>query len=131
MQEGVPTAETSLRIIRFQEFLADNAIGLALIRQPADLYYYTGTVADGFLAVPAAGKPKFLVRRPQDRLAAGEIPLDLAFYSDLGNSQPCWTTWVYHGKALWGWSWTFCLLHSISAFKTNSSRGRPSRTFLP
>jgi Xaa-Pro dipeptidase len=84
MQEVVPIAETSFRISRFQKLLADHGIGLALIRQAADLYYYTGTVADGFLAVPVEGKPRFLVRRPQDRLAAGEFPCDLVFYRDLG-----------------------------------------------
>ena len=41
-------------------------------------------MADGFLAVPVEGAPKFLVRRPQYRLAAEIIPWDLAFYSDFG-----------------------------------------------
>jgi Xaa-Pro dipeptidase len=84
MQETAPREETSRRIARLKELMAPNGIGLALIRQPADLYYYTGTVADGFLAVPVEGEPKFLVRRPQDRLAAGDIPWELAFYSDFG-----------------------------------------------
>ena len=84
MQETVPREEIALRITCFQELLRDHDIGLALIRQYADLYYYTGTVADGFLAVPVEGAPKFLVRRPQVRLAAGEIPWDLIFYSDFG-----------------------------------------------
>lgn len=84
MQEIVPTSETRARTTRLQEILAARGIGLALIRQPADLFYYTGTVADGFLAVPAEGHPTFLVRRPQDRLAAAEVPWELAFYSDLG-----------------------------------------------
>ena len=84
MQETVPRGETSQRIVRLKELLAANGIGLALIRQAADLYYYTGTVADGFLAVPVEGQPAFLVRRPQDRLAAGDITWELAFYSDLG-----------------------------------------------
>jgi Xaa-Pro dipeptidase len=84
MQETVPREEIALRIARFQELLQDHGIGMALIRQHADLYYYTGTVADGFLAVPVEGAPKFLVRRPQERLARGEIPWDLVFYSDFG-----------------------------------------------
>lgn len=83
MPEVVPREEISRRIARLQEFLRENVISLALIRQLADLYYYTGTVADGFLAVPAEGAPKFLVRRPQERLAAEDIPWDLAFYRDL------------------------------------------------
>jgi Xaa-Pro dipeptidase len=84
MQETVPTEETGRRVALFQELFAAKGIGLALIRQPADLYYYTGTVADGFLAVPAKGSPTLLVRRPQDRLAAAEIPWDLVFYNDFG-----------------------------------------------
>jgi Xaa-Pro dipeptidase len=84
MHETVPREEISRRVARLQEFLKDKNIDLALIRQLADLYYYTGTLADGFLAVPAEGAPKFLVRRPQERLAGGDIPWDLAFYRDLG-----------------------------------------------
>jgi len=84
MQEIVPQKEIALRIARFQELLRGHGIGLALIRQYADLYYYTGTVADGFLAVPVEGAPKFLVRRPQKRLAGEEIPWDLDFYNDFG-----------------------------------------------
>jgi Xaa-Pro dipeptidase len=84
MQETVPKGEASRRIALFQKLLAAKSVGLALIRQPADLYYYTGIVADGFLAVPGKGNPRLLVRRPQDRLAAGEIPWDLTFYNDFG-----------------------------------------------
>ena len=84
MQETVPVEETSQRVAGLQDLLAAHGIGLALIRQPADLFYYTGTVADGFLAVPVEGEPRFLVRRPQDRLAARKIPWELDFYSDIG-----------------------------------------------
>lgn len=84
MQETVPREEISHRITRLQEFLTRKNIGLGLIRQLADLFYYTGTVADGFLAVPMEGVPKFLVRRPQERLAGGDIPWEMVFYRDLG-----------------------------------------------
>ena len=84
MQEMAPVEEIRARVVRLQDLLAASGVNLALIRQPADLYYYTGTVADGFLAVPVEGQPRFLVRRPQDRLAAGETPWELTFYSDLG-----------------------------------------------
>ncbi len=82
MQETVPPAETRRRVGQLQGLMSAKGIPLALIRQPADLFYYTGTVADGFLAVPAAGEPRFLVRRPQERLAAAEIPWELTFYRD-------------------------------------------------
>jgi Xaa-Pro dipeptidase len=84
MPEAVPMGEIRFRIARFQESLAAQGVNLALIRQAADLYYYAGALADGFLAVPAEGAPKFLVRRPQERLAAAETPWDLVFYRDLG-----------------------------------------------
>lgn len=84
MPNRMPLAEISPRITVLQQLLADNGIALAFIRQPADLFYYTGTIADGFLAVPTGAPPTFLVRRPQDRLAAAEIPWDLAFYSEFG-----------------------------------------------
>ena len=83
MQETVPPAETRRRVGQLQGLMSAKGIPLALIRQPADLFYYTGTVADGFLAVPAAGEPRFLVRRPQVRLAAAEIPWELVFYRDI------------------------------------------------
>jgi Xaa-Pro aminopeptidase len=83
MQDTVPREEISRRLARLQESMQGKNMGLALIRQLADLYYYTGTVADGFLAVPAQGAPKFLVRRPQERLDAGSLPWDLVFYRDL------------------------------------------------
>ncbi len=84
MEETVPREELTRRTAGLQKSLQDKNIGLALIRQLADLYYYTGTVADGFLAVPAEGDPKFLVRRPQERLDAGDVPWGLVFYRDLG-----------------------------------------------
>jgi len=79
----VPPDEIAARTAKFQDALAARGLGLALIRQAADLFYYTGTVADGFLAISAAGAPKFLVRRPQDRLAARGLTWELAFYNDI------------------------------------------------
>ncbi len=81
--EAVPPTELTARVARLQELLAGADISLALIRQPTDLFYYTGTVAEGFLAVPAEGRPRFLVRRPRERPAVGETPWEVAFYSDL------------------------------------------------
>jgi len=88
MPKTLPIAEARARTATLQETLAARGISLALIRQVADLFYYTGTVADGFLAVPAEGEPKFLVRRPQDRLAAEDLPWKLAFYQDFGELPP-------------------------------------------
>jgi hypothetical protein len=114
-----------------QELLQDHDTGLALIRQPADLYYYTGTVADGFLAVPAEGAPKFLVRRPQERLAGGDIPWDLAFYRDLGEIPGLLHDLGVARKGLWVWNWTCCPRPCTCAFRPNSFPGRPWWTSRP
>ena len=53
-----------------------------MIRQPADLFYYAGTMVDGFLAVAPDTPPLLLVRRPhQDPPEPGPWPR--ARYQDL------------------------------------------------
>ena len=74
--EPVPTAELTTRVKALQKALPPAGIGLALIRQPADLFYYAGTLVDGFLAVAPEGQPSLLVRRPhhQDHSTPGPWP---------------------------------------------------------
>jgi Xaa-Pro dipeptidase len=81
--EPVPAAEILTRHVNFQELLAEAGIDLALIRQAADLYYYSGIIVDGFLALGSDGDPLLLVRRPQHRLQEQELPYPVAFYRDL------------------------------------------------
>jgi Xaa-Pro dipeptidase len=79
--ESVPLVEIISRVKSLQKTLEPSGIALALIRQPADLFYYTGTVVDGFLAVASGSQPLLLVRRPhQDRPAPGPWPR--AWYRD-------------------------------------------------
>jgi Xaa-Pro aminopeptidase len=81
--EVVPKAELTRRVADLQDRLKETGIDLALIGQAADLLYYAGVLADGFLAVAPAAPPQFLVRRPRGRLAAGEHPWPLVFYRDM------------------------------------------------
>jgi len=81
--EPAPLAEITARVTALQEGLAAGGISLALIRQAADLYYYAGVLADGWLAVSPGAEPLLLVRRPQYRLLEAEPPWPLAFYGDL------------------------------------------------
>lgn len=81
--ETVPQSELTARVPRLQHLLAETGIDLALVRQPTDLFYYTGTVVEGFLAVPVAGAPILLVRRPRGRPGVGEPPWEVVFYRDL------------------------------------------------
>jgi Xaa-Pro dipeptidase len=81
--EPVPAAEIIWRVETLQTKLESAGIGLALIRQATDLYYYTGTVVDGFLAVAPGQAPLLLVRRPRhpDQPAYG--PWSRRYYRDL------------------------------------------------
>ncbi len=69
-----PIEEIASRIVALQAMLAKNEIDAAIIRQNADLYYFTGTVQDAHLIVPASGQPAFLVRRDPQR-AESQSPI--------------------------------------------------------
>ena len=81
--EPVPVAEILTRQATFQELLAAAGIDLALIRQTADLYYYSGIIVDGFLALSPNSEPLLLVRRPQHRVQELELPFPMALYRDI------------------------------------------------
>src|SRR4030043_668667 len=83
MMEPAPVPEITARVAALKEGLARQGISLALIRQAADFYYYTGTLADGWLAVSPSLTPLLLVRRPPYRLLEAAPPWPLAFYGDL------------------------------------------------
>lgn len=65
-----PMSEIAARLVSLQGLLTKNDVDVALIRQNADLYYFTGTVQDGHLIVPASGQPVFAVRRDFARARA-------------------------------------------------------------
>ena len=81
--EPVPTAELTMRVKTLQKALSPAGIGLALIRQPADLFYYAGTLVDGFLAMAPEGQPSLLVRRPHHQDHATPGPWLRVRYRDL------------------------------------------------
>jgi Xaa-Pro dipeptidase len=73
--EQAPVAEIDTRVETLLKKLGPSGISLALIRQPADLFYYAGTVVDGFLALAPGSQPLLLVRRPhQDQPEPGPWP---------------------------------------------------------
>lgn len=69
-------AELAGRLRHLQERLQQEGIGLALILQNTDLYYYAGTMMDATLAVPEKGEPVLFVRRGIDR-AREETPWEI------------------------------------------------------
>ncbi len=70
----VPASEIANRIVALQALLRENRVDAAVIRQNADLFYFTGTVQDSHLIVPSSGNPVFIVRRSLAR-AEAQSPL--------------------------------------------------------
>lgn len=70
----VPANEIVARLARLQQRLRTRSLDGALILDQVNMYYYTGTMQQGVLVVPAAGEPVFLVRRSLER-AQRETPL--------------------------------------------------------
>jgi len=62
-----PTAELETRIEKLQALLAEDGLEAALILQNADLFYFTGTIQQGVLYVPAAGPAVYMVRKEYGR----------------------------------------------------------------
>lgn len=65
--ELTPPAELAQRIDRFQRAMQEEGLDAALIVQSADLYYYSGTVQQSHLYVPAAGEPLLMTRKSLGR----------------------------------------------------------------
>jgi len=70
----VPPKEIFSRISRLQQKLADAALDGAVILDGMNIFYYTGTIQNGVLFVPAHGDPVFFIRRSLER-AKKETPL--------------------------------------------------------
>jgi Xaa-Pro dipeptidase len=63
-----PKEELNRRIRALQRRMESGEIDGALIVQNADLFYFTGTVPQGYLFIPPSGEPLFFVRRNAGRI---------------------------------------------------------------
>ncbi len=70
----IPMDEIYSRIGRLKKGLGEKGIGAALILQNSDLYYFSGTIQQSSLYIPARGEPLLMVRKNFDR-AKMESPL--------------------------------------------------------
>ncbi|TYO99874.1 Xaa-Pro dipeptidase [Geothermobacter ehrlichii] len=62
-----PTTELNDRCRRLQCLMAEAGLDAVLMVQNADLFYFTGSIQQGLLYVPAAGEPLYMVRRDHGR----------------------------------------------------------------
>jgi Xaa-Pro aminopeptidase len=65
-----PREELEDRIRRFQQMLAAQNVEGALILQNSDLFYFTGTIQQAHLYIPAEGRPLLMVRKSLARAQA-------------------------------------------------------------
>jgi Xaa-Pro aminopeptidase len=67
---NTPREEIEGRIAALQRVLIQKALDGALILQRVDLFYFTGTIQQGSLYVPAAGEPILMVNKILERAKA-------------------------------------------------------------
>jgi len=72
---NVPPSEIGSRIARLQLSLQKQNLDGALILQNCDLFYFSGTIQQSHLFVPAMGRPVLMVRKSFER-ALAESPLE-------------------------------------------------------
>jgi Xaa-Pro dipeptidase len=65
-----PQSELECRIAKLQHHLKSKSIDAALILQNVDLFYFSGTIQQAHLYVPAAGDPLLMVRKSFERALA-------------------------------------------------------------
>jgi Xaa-Pro aminopeptidase len=62
-----PKAELEIRMYHFQQKLAQQELDGAIILLNSDLFYFTGTVQNSFLYIPASGEPILMVKKSLQR----------------------------------------------------------------
>lgn len=62
-----PATELHSRTARLQTLMQEEGIDAIAIAQNADLFYFTGTIQQGILYLPAAGDPLYFVRKDLGR----------------------------------------------------------------
>lgn len=86
MRYYTPKSELDDRIARLQSGLREQDVEGALITQNADMFYFSGTVQQAHLFIPAQGKPILFVTRSTERARSEsflECIVDLAHPKDL------------------------------------------------
>ncbi len=73
--QATPKQEIDSRIDNLQNVLTKNDISGALILQKSDFFYFSGTFQQGWLYVPAQGKPLLMIFKDYDR-AKSESPIE-------------------------------------------------------
>lgn len=63
----LPPREAADRVKRLQAWMREDSVDAVFIFQNADLYYFSGTIQRGLLAIPCSGDPAYLVNKSMAR----------------------------------------------------------------
>jgi Xaa-Pro dipeptidase len=80
--EATPETEILHRIEALQALLTTNEIGGALISQNTDLFYFSGTIQQSQLYIPAAGDPLLMVRKSYERARSESTIKDIVSFGN-------------------------------------------------
>lgn len=69
-KQSTPKTELEKRISGLQKHIQANKLDSAMILQKMDMYYYSGTAQQGWLYIPASGKPLLMIFKEFDRAKA-------------------------------------------------------------
>ncbi|HEY7745741.1 MAG TPA: aminopeptidase P family N-terminal domain-containing protein, partial [Desulfuromonadales bacterium] len=58
-----PASELQARFQKLQSLMQKEGLDAVLITQSADLFYFTGSIQQGLLYIPAGGEPVYMVRK--------------------------------------------------------------------
>jgi Xaa-Pro aminopeptidase len=96
----VPSGEIFTRISRLQDKLADAGLDGAIIPDGINMFYYTGTMQNGVLFVPAEGEVVFFIRRSLER-AKEETPVkSLEAFRSISELPPALEDYGYPARRL-------------------------------
>jgi Xaa-Pro dipeptidase len=76
MYRLTPKEEISARLAALRARLAQAGVDAGIVVQNADLFYFTGSIQQGILVVPAGGEPVYFVRKVYER-AVAESPVEI------------------------------------------------------
>ncbi|MFO7837995.1 MAG: Xaa-Pro peptidase family protein [Desulfosalsimonadaceae bacterium] len=77
-----PPGELCARREKLQQYMQDQDIDGALILQNADLFYFSGTIQQGQLYIPAEGEPVLMIRKDFERAKSeSSLPQVISFRS--------------------------------------------------
>jgi Xaa-Pro dipeptidase len=62
-----PASELRDRYLKLQKRMQEAGLDAALLLQSSDLFYFTGSIQQGVLYVPASGEPLYMVRKEYSR----------------------------------------------------------------